>query len=834
MKINFFYNNRLNIFLFLISLVAYHFAYGLHTLVPTNIGWLLNAYHDWGQHYLGAAFYRQEDWHFPIGQMNSFYYPVGTNVGFTDCTPIMALITKIFSFLLPEDFQYFGIWLLSCMFLNAYFLAKILKLYKANLLLIIFCCTIILINPLLLFRGMQASACAHWLFLGSFYYYLKPTDITNVLNNFKKQGILMLLSSLINPYLAIMTAGFVVVLAVKNYFYDRSLSYKKAITLPVVIFALTLLIWILFGMIEFSNKTDLDVGSIYGTIYSFNLNSFINSYGFYSKFIPQLGMVDDTQHEGFAYLGLGMIILVLIAILTTITFFFKKKINNKHAYLLPLFILCFLMLVFAITNTVTLGTEVLFNYPTLGIIKKAGNIFRATGRFSWPMYYLLYTFAFVIFSKIKFNSVVKYIFLFSIVCFQLYDTENLITSRNLISGGFDSKLDEEKWKLVIDNFDEILVYPPYINNMVYKMDYQDLMFVALKSKKPISIGYVARENVTEGNAFKDTLTHRLKAGEIQKNQLYVTNKENLKYFDVLLYKDKIAVKKLDGFFLIYAKDKVLNTEYVESKENLRVTDSLKNYYKNISQPNINSFKGAFKQKENIQLNLEFFKSNEDVIQASGWAFIKNSKDNTKDTISIALFNKENCFLFKTNNLVRGDISAVYNAQLDNSGFNTTFFVEKLPKATYQIGIVIKNSKGDYYFSQTDKTVEIGNKAYKDLVVSNTEYIPTEIIYNLESISIKKGVVKMNGWAAIKNKSSESKTLKIILINKNKYELETDMIIRNDVTSSNENKFNYSYSGFELQFKQKNIPKGSYKIGILIKDETTGLTYYSDLDKFLNF
>ena len=39
-------------------------------------------------------------------------------------------VLQIFSFLLPEDFQYFGIWLLSCLFLNAFYATKIFKLFK--------------------------------------------------------------------------------------------------------------------------------------------------------------------------------------------------------------------------------------------------------------------------------------------------------------------------------------------------------------------------------------------------------------------------------------------------------------------------------------------------------------------------------------------------------------------------------------------------------------------------------------------------------------------------------------------------------------------------------
>ncbi|MDI1254738.1 MAG: DUF6311 domain-containing protein [Flavobacterium sp.] len=827
-------NNKLYLLLFFISLVSYHFAYGLFTLNPTNIGWLMNAYHDWGQHYLGAAYYRQEAWHFPLGDMNTFYYPVGTNVGFTDCIPLMAFLTKIFSVFLPEDFQYFGFWLFSCMYLNAFFTAKILKLFRVNNIIIILACILMITNPVLIFRGIQASACAHWLFLGSFYYYLKPTNKESVVSNYKKQGLMMLLSAAINPYLAIMTTGFVVILSIKNYFYDKSLTKKMAFLLPVAAIAVSVVFWIVFGMLELKSKTDLAVGTIYGKIYSFNLNSFYNSYGFYSKFIPQLGMTNDTQHEGFAYLGLGMIILVVFSLIVLTYFIITKKINKKHSYVLPLVLLCFFMLIFAITNVVTYGTEIIFEYPTLGIVEKVGDVFRAVGRFSWPFYYLLYCMAFVVFSKAKMNTILKCLLLLSITCFQLYDIENIITSRDLKSGGFDSKLDEEKWKLVIDNFDEVLTYPPYINNMVYKMDYQDLMFVALKSKKPISIGYVARENVVEGRAYKDTLYNRIKRGEIAKNQLFVTNKENLKDFDVLIYKGKVNIKRLDKFLLIYSKATPLRTEYKELPEDKKYVDSVQNYYSSLSV--LKPFKSPIVTKEEIQFNIESFVNSEDVIQITGWAFLKATNNNSKDTIYIALSSKSNTYIFPTKTSVRGDITGAFKKEnLDNSGFSATFFTDKLPKDTYNLALVIKDKNGNYHSSKTDLLSEVGKKDFKKPLEIKSTPTAGDIISNIEKIETKKGIINISGWAANNKQSSKDKAVKIVLISaKHKYEFETDLIIRNDVTVYLENKFNYDFSGFKLKIRTEDIDKGDYTVGIIIKDNKTSKETFKLSDKKLKY
>ena len=283
----------------------------------------------------------------------------------------------------------------------------------------------------------------------------------------------------------------------------------------------------------------------------------------------------------------------------------------------------------------------------------------------------------------------------------------------------------------------------------------------------------------------------------------------------MIYKDKVNLKRLDNFILVYSKEATIKTNYTDSKQNNIFTDSIVSYYKKANK--INIFEKNYSSKENIQFNVEAFSNEEDVIQVSGWAFLKSSTNNSKDSVFVGLSNKEKTYIFATKNQVRGDITAVYKkGNLDNSGFMTTIFTDKLPKDSYTLSLIIKEATGKYHTAKTDKLSEVGKKKYKIPVISSANYQLAEVMYNLEKIDRKKGVVKINGWAAIKNQNSNNKSLKLILSNTSKkLELETDLILRNDVTMANKNKFNYDFSGFELVFKDKDIPKGNYNIGILI-------------------
>ena len=161
-----------HIVLLFIVFLGYQLVYGISTLMPTNNNWLLSAYHDWGQHYLGWEYYRNENWSFPIGKINNFNYPAGTNVGYMDSIPLLAIFFKSIQFFLPEPFQYFGFWLLLCHFLIIFYAQKIITLYTKNLFYIVVISTIIAFNPVIVFRGIHPALCAHWLILASLYNYL--------------------------------------------------------------------------------------------------------------------------------------------------------------------------------------------------------------------------------------------------------------------------------------------------------------------------------------------------------------------------------------------------------------------------------------------------------------------------------------------------------------------------------------------------------------------------------------------------------------------------------------------------------------------------------------
>ena len=112
----------------LLGALVFVALYGVRVLNPTCVDWILNnASPDPSQHYLGWEFFRRSAVRLPyIGANYSAIYPYRTSILFTDSIPLLALLAKLFSPLLPQHFQYFGIWGLLCYALQGGFAQAIL------------------------------------------------------------------------------------------------------------------------------------------------------------------------------------------------------------------------------------------------------------------------------------------------------------------------------------------------------------------------------------------------------------------------------------------------------------------------------------------------------------------------------------------------------------------------------------------------------------------------------------------------------------------------------------------------------------------------------------
>ncbi len=150
----------------LFGVAAFLLVMGPWTLNPQNVAWIHGL--DPQQHYFGWVFFRQGPWSFPIGLNPDYGLSISSSIAFSDSIPIFAFIFKALSPLLPERFQYLGLWTLLCFVLQALFAWKLIGLISKDRVVQFFGMGILVFSPPMLFRvGFHTSLVAHFLLLAA-------------------------------------------------------------------------------------------------------------------------------------------------------------------------------------------------------------------------------------------------------------------------------------------------------------------------------------------------------------------------------------------------------------------------------------------------------------------------------------------------------------------------------------------------------------------------------------------------------------------------------------------------------------------------------------------
>ncbi len=400
--------NREIILCALLGAAVFVYIYGVHVLDPGYTDWLLTSEDgDLTQHYLGWKFYRHAPWRFPFGMIDTMAYPNETSVIFTDSIPWFAFLFKIFRFLLPARFQYFGWFGIICFMLQGGIGAKLVKKYVDSAFGIVAGGMFFVLSPVFIDRMYWMTALAgHFLCLLGlmFIVYYEP-----VYQNTKKAvigwGILGMLCGGIHlyflPMCGVILLGFVLLDAVKG-----KKKWKALLPLASYLAAAVVTVF-LFGGFASGMKAGND-GLGY---YSFNLDGFWNPQGWsrYWKDMP----CTDSQYEGFGYLGLGLLVLCLWAMVLWIGGWLERKDGaaeqengaefaqparqvgeegnwcQRHIQGMVWVLIGILTLAASASHVVMYGEKVLFELPLPSMLYKIWSVFRASGRLIWPLVYLL-------------------------------------------------------------------------------------------------------------------------------------------------------------------------------------------------------------------------------------------------------------------------------------------------------------------------------------------------------------------------------------------------------------------------------------------------------------
>lgn len=372
----------------MIGIVVFIALYGVAVLNPTYDDWLLGK-GDLTQHYLGWCFYRRGDWTFPIGLTNNLAYPSYTSIIFTDSIPVLAVFFKLFSSILPDTFQYFGWWGIACFVLNGFFAVKILREFSIGKIQTLIGSVFFVVSPIVIERMFKhTSLGGHWIILAAIYLYIRNRrDYQNTKKAILCWGILGALIAAVHLYFLPMCGAFLCGYILCSILRERRFQWKYL--LPGVSFVGMLFVstYLLGGFSTRAVSNDRGLGEC-----SFNLNGFFNEKG-YSRFFDALPMYNELQYEGFAYLGLGIFVLMSIAVIFMVLELIKNKgqcMKKNWIEILVGVIISVGLILFAASPVVTWNDKLLFVLTDSSTLTHYWSIFRATGRIIWPVNYLIY------------------------------------------------------------------------------------------------------------------------------------------------------------------------------------------------------------------------------------------------------------------------------------------------------------------------------------------------------------------------------------------------------------------------------------------------------------
>ena len=142
-------------------------------------------------------------------------FSIRISAAYLDVIPIIAVPLRLISPLLPADFQYFGLYLVLCLILQAYFGFRLTSRFTSDKIIILLGGLFFLNAPILLGRlYVHFSLCSQWLILAAVYHYFAPKGELNSRRYFIPFALLLAISAGVTPYLAAMVLliGFAAIL----------------------------------------------------------------------------------------------------------------------------------------------------------------------------------------------------------------------------------------------------------------------------------------------------------------------------------------------------------------------------------------------------------------------------------------------------------------------------------------------------------------------------------------------------------------------------------------------------------------------------------------------
>ncbi len=434
----------------LMGALVFLMVYGWRVLDFTNVAWLRSSGGDMTAHYLGWVFYRNTPWQWPIGLLDGITSPYKFSVIYMDSIPLFAFIFKLLSPILPEIFQYFGLFGLLTYVLQGVLGNELIYRFTGKSKESIYGSLIFIFSSTVFQRMFGHTALAfHPIILLCLLVYFSKRDIS------ERKGVLywallMILAVSIHAYFFPMVFAFVCA-----YYLSELISKEWYRALIKIVICLLICFLAMYAWGYFYGTHAMDGGGIGD--YNSNLNVLINGAGL-SLFGRLIGITaTDSIWEAYAYLGLGILMLVTVTLFDIIQ---KKKFKNFRRKYISTVLLVIIFCIVSIFPIIRFGTYTLFTLNLPARINNLVGIFRSNGRFMWPVMYLIMT-AVIVYAIKNFGKRGRCLLLICVVM-QILDLTPMCESKSSQVSALlscDTTLKSEGWAQ-LDKTDVYFMYDP--------------------------------------------------------------------------------------------------------------------------------------------------------------------------------------------------------------------------------------------------------------------------------------------------------------------------------------------------------------------------------------
>lgn len=522
-----------------IGFIAFALFTNINLLDPTHISWMLSS--DPSSNYIGWRFFVDGPWSLPPGANPDYGLELSRSIVYADGIPLMALFFKLFSPILPENFHYFGWWILLIFMLQAVFAWKLIGLFSKNTWILIlgsaiFCCAPALLHRLMSFgTTMHIALSSHFLILATLYLHFRTPNERKI-----------------NLWLALIAASLLIhfyLFAMVAIFWFFSLEYAQRVQNKeqksiIIEFGLAALLVITLGWLS---------GYFVGS------GASSDGFGFFRANLLSLFDADDwsavlpdlpskpLDYEGFSYLGLGMIAGLATAVIILLAG--RVKISKAPIFHWMLILPIALTALFALSNNIGLGAMNV-HIPLPDIVLKVANVARSSGRFMWPlMYVIMLSTIYIIVKGLSQRAAI--VALGGILVLQIADTSVKWTSdQNPLSieasSDWPTGLNDPFWQEVPKYYSKIRTTKP--GNAV--KGWKEFSMFALQNNMRTNTPYLSRLGLDAVTSSEESLNKQVTTGNYDSDTLYIVDESHIDLARESLETGKDALLLVDGWQVI--------------------------------------------------------------------------------------------------------------------------------------------------------------------------------------------------------------------------------------------------------------------------------------------